>query len=271
MIRRDLPIFIVAARGLVYFHIELRSGAHDVHSGVYGGVALNAANALIRTLGALLARGGRLAAPLREGIVPPSEEELAGAQELPAGAVELAEQGARPADPRAAEEFYVRTCAEPALDVNGIESGSPRLVKTILPAVAQANVSIRLAPGQKVSRIAATVERLLREAAPEGAELTVEVRAAAPPGVVAPNAKAIRLGLNAFERVLGVRPVLARSGGSLPILAALADRGIPTIFTGFALPDANVHAPNERLLTEYIPLSIAAARALFEEFAALRG
>jgi acetylornithine deacetylase/succinyl-diaminopimelate desuccinylase-like protein len=271
MIRRDLPAFIVGTRGIVYFHVELRSGERDLHSGVYGGAALNAAHALIRTLEALLARDGRLVEPLREGIVPPTEEELAGARELPAGAILLADQGARPADPRAAEEFYLRTVAEPALDVNGIESGSPQLVKTVLPVAARANVSIRLAPGQKVSRIAETFERLLREAAPEGAELTVELRAAAPPGVVSPDARAIRLGLIAFERVLGVRPALIRSGGSLPIVAGLGDKGIPTIITGFSLPDANIHSPNERLLAEYIPLSIAAARALFEEFAALGG
>jgi acetylornithine deacetylase/succinyl-diaminopimelate desuccinylase-like protein len=271
MIRRGLPAFIVGTRGMVYFHVELRSGERDLHSGLYGGAALNAAHALIRTLGALLARDGRLAEPLREGIVPPTKGELADLRELPPGAVKLADQGARPADPRAAEEFYLRTCAEPALDVNGIESGSPGLAKTVLPVAARANVSIRLAPGQMVSRIAETLERLLREAAPKEAELTVELRAATPPGVVAPDTRAIRLGLDAFEQVLGVRPVLIRTGGSLPIVAALGDKGIPTILTGFLLPDGNIHAPNERLLAEYIPLSIAAARALFEELATLRG
>jgi hypothetical protein len=41
---------------------------------------------------------------------------------------------------------------------------------------------------------------------------------------------------------------------------ALADKGIPTVLTGFALPGANVHSPNERLLARYIPLGVAAAR-----------
>ena len=56
--------------------------------------------------------------------------------------------GARPIDARAAEEFQLRTTAEPSVDVNGVEGGSPRLQKTVLPVEAQANVSIRLAPGQ---------------------------------------------------------------------------------------------------------------------------
>jgi acetylornithine deacetylase/succinyl-diaminopimelate desuccinylase-like protein len=173
-------------------------------------------------------------------------------------------------DAAAAEEFYVRTFAEPALDVNGIESGSPHLQKTVLPVEAAANLSIRLAPGQAVEQIAPEVERLLRQAAPPGAELEIEMWSSSPPGLVPPDARAIQLGLDAFERALGVRPVLIRSGGTLPIVPALADKGIPTIITGFGLPDSNVHSPNERLVAEYVPLGIVAARELFRELAALR-
>src|SRR6185503_13898351 len=153
MIRRDVPAFDVATRGLAYFHVRLRTGERDLHSGIYGGAALNAAHALVQTLSGLLARDGRLVEPLREGLVPPTEEELAGWRELPSGAEELAGAGARLADPAAAEEYYLRTFAEPSLDVNGIESGSPHLQKTVLPVTAVANVSIRLAPGQSVDRI----------------------------------------------------------------------------------------------------------------------
>jgi acetylornithine deacetylase/succinyl-diaminopimelate desuccinylase-like protein len=269
MIRRGLPAFNVATRGLAYFHITLRTGTRDLHSGLYGGAALNAAHALVHTLGAMVAVDGRLAEPLRAGLRSPTPEELAGWRELPAGADELAEQGARPMDAQAGEEFYVRTFAEPALDINGIESGSPHLQKTVIPVVAAANVSIRLAPGQQVPEVTAAFTRLLSEAAPHGAELDVELLSSAAPGLVPPDAPAVQLGLNAFERVLGVRPALIRSGGTLPVVAALADRGIATIITGFSLPSANIHSPNERLLVEYVPLGIAAARALFEEFASL--
>jgi acetylornithine deacetylase/succinyl-diaminopimelate desuccinylase-like protein len=270
MVRRDVPAFNVATRGVVYFHVTLRTGERDLHSGMYGGAALNAAHALIQTLGALTARDGRLAAPLRAGIAAPTDEELAGWRELPPGADELADQGARPMDPRAADEFYVRTFAEPALDVNGIESGSPHLQKTVLPVEAVANLSIRLAPGQTVEAIVPEVERLLREAAPEGAELDVELWSSSPPGLVPPDSRAIQLGLDAFERALGVRPLLIRSGGTLPIVPALAEKGVPTIITGFGLPDSNVHSPNEKLVAEYVPLGIVAARELFREFAKLR-
>jgi acetylornithine deacetylase/succinyl-diaminopimelate desuccinylase-like protein len=269
MIRRDLAAFNIATRGLAYFHVTLRTGARDLHSGLYGGAALNAAHALVGTLAGLLARDGRLAEPLRRGIVPPTEEELAGWRELPPGADELAEQGARPADPHAAEEFYLRTFAEPALDVNGIESGSPHLQKTVLPVAAAANLSIRLAPGQRVEEIAAALERLLRESAPDGAELEIELWSSSPPGLVPPDAKAIQLGLEAFERSLGRRPVLLRSGGTLPIVPALAGKGIATVITGFGLPDSQIHSPNERLVADYVPLGRVAARELFRSLANL--
>jgi len=269
MIRRDLPAFNLATRGVIYLHLTLRSGERDLHSGIYGGAALNAAHALAGIISRLVARDGRLAEPLRRGLVPPSEDELTAWRELPPGSAELADQGARPADPRAAEEFYLRTFAEPALDVNGFESGSPHLQKTVLPVEAIANLSLRLAPGQRPDEIAPELERLLREAAPAGAELTVELWASSPPGLVPPDSAAIRLGLVAFERALGRRPALIRTGGSLPIVPALAGRGIPTVITGFGLPDSNIHSPNERLLAEYLPLGIAAARELYREFGAL--
>ena len=269
MIRRGLPAFNVATRGMAYFHLTLRTGDRDLHSGMYGGAALNAAHAMIRTLEGLVAHDGTLAEELRVGRVAPTDEELTGWRELPAGSDELADQGARPKDPRAAEDFYLRTFAEPAIDVNGIATGSPMLQKTVLPVEAIANVSMRLAPGQKVEEVAPVVERLLRESAPDGAELEVELWSSSPPGLVPPDAKAIQLGLDAFEKVLGVRPALIRTGGTLPIVPALADKGIPTVITGFGLPDSNVHSPNERLVAEYVPLGTAAARELFLAFAQL--
>jgi acetylornithine deacetylase/succinyl-diaminopimelate desuccinylase-like protein len=270
MIRRGLPAFNVAMRGIAYFHVTLRTGERDLHSGIYGGAALNAVHALVRALDGLLAQNGRLAEPLRVGRAEPTEEELAGWRELPPGATELSDQGARPSDPAAADEFYLRTFAEPALDVNGIESGSPHLQKTVLPVEAVANFSIRLAPGQRVDEIVPAVERLLHESAPRGADLKLDLLSSSPPGLVPPGSKPIQLGLDAFERALGIRPVLIRSGGTLPVVAALADRGIPTIITGFGLPDSQVHSPNERLVAEYVPLGIRAASELFLELAALR-
>ena len=269
MLKRDVPLFNVATRGLIYFHVRVRTGERDFHSGIFGGAALNALHALVQTLAAVLAKEGRLPERLRAGIAPPTEAELAAWGELTPGLEELAAQGARPMDARAEDEFYLRTFAEPSLDVNGIEGGSPHLQKTVLPAEAHANVSIRLAPGQDPDQIAAAAERLLREAAPEGAELEITRLSSSPSGLIDPDSQVVQLGLDAFERVVGRRPLLVRSGGTLPIVPALADKGIPTIVTGFALPDSNIHSPNENLLADYVPLGVKAAAELYTAFAAL--
>jgi acetylornithine deacetylase/succinyl-diaminopimelate desuccinylase-like protein len=270
MPRRGQPAFYVATRGVCYFHVRVRTGGRDLHSGSFGGAALNANHALVSTLSAVLPRDGRLPEPLRKGVLPPTSQELADWASLEPGEKVLADQSARPADAKAAKEFYLRTWAEPSVDVNGVEGGSPQLQKTVIPAVAEANLSMRLAPGQRVDDAAPALERLLGESAPEGAEVEIELWSSAPPGLIAPGSEAIRLGQDAFERALGTRPLLLRSGGTLPIVPALADRGIPTIVTGFDLPEGNLHSPNERLLVEHIPLGVAAARELFTALAGLR-
>jgi acetylornithine deacetylase/succinyl-diaminopimelate desuccinylase-like protein len=268
--RPGVPVFNVATRGLCYVHVRVRTSARDLHSGMFGGAAANAAHALMSTLAAVLPRDGRLPDALRAGIAAPTEQELLDWQVLQPGADVLAEQGARPADATAAAELYLRTWAEPAVDVHGLLGGSPVVQKTIVPGVAEANVSLRLAPGQDADAMAAVFEDLLRNGAPDGAEIEVTRLALSRPGLVDPASEVVRIGLDAFERVLGVRPLLVRGGGTLPIVPALVAKGIPTILTGFDLPEGNAHAPNERIALDLIALGVAAARELFLALAALR-
>ena len=271
MQQRDVPEFNIAVRGLCYFHVEVRTGARDLHSGMYGGASLNALHALVQVLGAVLARDGRLPEPLRESVVAPSAEELAAWSELQPGAEAIAEQGSQPMDARAAEEFYLRTWAEPSVDVHGIAGGSPHLIKTVLPVQAEANISIRLVHDQDPAAIAAAFERIMRDAVPAGAELTITLQSSSPPALIPPDAPAIQLALDAFEHVVGRRPLLVRSGGSIPLIPALSARGIPVITTGFGLPDSNIHSPNERLVAEYLPLGVTVAEEIFRRLGNLHG
>jgi acetylornithine deacetylase/succinyl-diaminopimelate desuccinylase-like protein len=80
---------------------------------------------------------------------------------------------------------------------------------------------------------------------------------------------AIELAARVFERVVGRRPVFLRGGGTLPVLGEICAQGIPTVGTGFGLPDANVHSPNEHLRLEHLPLGIETAKELYRAFAAL--
>jgi acetylornithine deacetylase/succinyl-diaminopimelate desuccinylase-like protein len=268
MKRRNRPELVVATRGLVALDVVVRTGARDLHSGHYGGVALNAIHALALALTGLLPRGGRLPEPLRAGVSPPEESEAAGWRDLPSGAEELARVGAVPLDDRAAEDFYERVFVEPSVDVTGILGGKPGLRNTTLVSHASAGITIRVAPGQNPEVLAEAAERLLRDALPAGASLDV-VKADLTPPAVLPETVALRLASDVFERVFGSKPLVVRAGGTLPVVAALAERGIPTVMTGFALPDSHTHSPNERMLVETFPLGVAAMRETYRALARL--
>jgi acetylornithine deacetylase/succinyl-diaminopimelate desuccinylase-like protein len=269
MTRPEQPEFALATRGLVGYHVKVRTGERDMHSGYYGGAALNAIHVLMQGINALLARDGLLPDQLRVGRTALTDVEVASLDKLPTGAEILDDAGATPLDPSAAKDFYDRTWAEPSLDVNGIHGGKPEFVNTTLVVEAEARFTIRLAPGQDPETVGSAAEKLFRAAVPKDADVTLERGNAAPPGVFAPDLPAIQLGLDAFERAVGVRPILVRAGGTLPIYPALAAKGIPTIGAGFALPESNVHSPNERLRVQDVDRGVAAATELYKGLAAL--
>jgi acetylornithine deacetylase/succinyl-diaminopimelate desuccinylase-like protein len=269
MTRPEQPEFMLATRGLVAFHLKVRTGERDMHSGYYGGAALNAIHVLMHGLSAVIPRDGLLPDTLRVGRTPLSQVEVDSLKSLPKGWEILDEADATPLDPKAADDFYDRTWAEPSLDVNGIRGGKPEFVNTTLIVEAEARFTIRLAPGQDPETVAATVEKLIRAAMPETARVELIRENSAAPGVFSADSPAIQLGLEAFKKVLGVRPLLVRVGGTLPIYPALAEKGIPTIGTGFALRESNVHSPNERLRVQDIDRAVAAASELYRGLATL--
>jgi acetylornithine deacetylase/succinyl-diaminopimelate desuccinylase-like protein len=266
MVDEDTPAITVGLRGLAMANLVVRTGRRDLHSGLYGGSVLNALNVLNGALATVLpGPDGRLREELRAGIVPPAEAELASWQRLPAGDSVIADVGGRPIHPGAGAEFYERNGADAALGINAVHGGEPR---TVVPCEARATVGIRLAPRQDPQEIAATLERLLREALPEGAELEAAFHFAAP-ALFDVDLPAMRLAAEALERACGTPPAFVRSGGSIPVVAEFAARGIPTVVSGFGLPDDDIHAPNESYRLRSLELGEAAARELLLSFAAL--
>jgi len=263
----DTPALTVGTRGMVWADLVVTTGERPAHSGEFGGAALNAVHVLHRLLAAVLPdpETGRPPEPLRAGLEAPSQAELDSWAQLPTGDRLLAEAGARPADARAGEELYVRTMAGTSVDVHRVSAGEPR---TIVPERAEASLSVRLAGGQHSAEIAPALEALLRGALPGGAELELSLHGAEP-SRFDPAAPALVAAQRALERATGVAPVVVRSGGSIPILAAFAERGIPTIVGGFALPEDRIHAPDESYRVESLELGLKAARALYQELASL--
>ena len=261
---RDEPAFYIATRGLAYFHVRVRTGERDLHSGVYGGAALNA---IARADADARRACCRATAGCRSRSAPGSRRRPRRSSPTGRAAAGRARcspsQGARPLDARAAEEFYLRTWAEPSVDVNGIEGGLAAAPEDGAPRRArEANFSIRLAPGQDLDDDRARG----RAAAARGGARGRRGRGRAAgrprrPASSPPDSPAIQLGLDAFERALGMRPLLSAPAARCRSCRRSPTSGIPTIVTGFDLPEANIHSPNERLLVEYVPLGVAAARS----------
>jgi acetylornithine deacetylase/succinyl-diaminopimelate desuccinylase-like protein len=258
----------LATRGLVGLELELETGDVDLHSGHYGGVALNAVNALVETLAAVLPRDGRLPEEIHVGVTPPPAEERVRWSTAADPAAELARRGSRPL-PGALDDYEGRRWAEPSLDLHGILGGKPGRRNTSIPTRASAELSIRLVPDQRPEEVAAEAERLLRAAAPAGA--TLEIRTdGVPPARMSPDEPALRLAVEALERELGERPRFVRSGGTLPVLSELAALGIPTVLMGLGSPEGNQHAPNERLPLPALAHGLAAGKALLTALGGLR-
>jgi acetylornithine deacetylase/succinyl-diaminopimelate desuccinylase-like protein len=267
MLDEDTPALTVGTRGLVFAHVEVRTGERIAHSGLYGGAALNAFHVLHRILAAVLpGPDGRVPEPLRAGIEPPSPEELRSWEALPPGAQVLAEAGARPADARAAAELHTRTMADASVDIHRVHGGDNR---TIVPPLAAADLSVRIAPGQDPNEIARVLEGMLADAVPDGAELSLSFDRAWP-SRFDPATPALRIARDAIARAVGTEPVLLRSGGTLPVLSAFAERGIPAIVSGFSLPQDNFHAPDESYAIASLDKGRRAARAFYEDLAQLR-
>ncbi len=266
MVDEDTPAITIGLRGIVQLNVEVCVGGRDVHSGMYGGSVQNALLALHGMLAAVApGHDGRLREELLEGIEPPSAAELDSWDSLPPGARVLEGVGARELYPGAAAEYYRRNGADASLDFNMIAGGAER---TVVPARARATLSMRLAPRQRAEQVRPILERLLTEAAPPDAEVTI-THHAGDPALFAPDEPAIRLAAEALQRACGVSPALVRSGGSIPIVAALAANDIPTIVTGFVLPDDAFHAPDESYSLRSLELGDRAAHALLSQMAQL--
>jgi acetylornithine deacetylase/succinyl-diaminopimelate desuccinylase-like protein len=261
------PAIVVGLRGVIMVSIQVRTAPRHLHSGSYGGSVLNSLHVLQAMLSEVVpGPDGLLSEELRAGITPPTEAELRSWESLKPGDQVLAEVGGRPVSPDAGHLYYRRNGADASLDVNEIVGGEPR---TVVPASARATLSMRLAPGQDPGEMGATLERLLRDAVPEGAEVEIALDAHGP-ALCDPDSDAVRLAAGALSRASGgVETALIREGGSIPVVADMLEAGMPTIVSGFSLPDDAIHAPNESYRLDSLAWGERAARELYSALANL--
>jgi len=82
--------------------------------------------------------------------------------------------------------------------------------------------------------------------------------------------RVLQLAGDAMARACGTETLFNRSGGSIPIVAEFARKGITTVVSGFALPDDDIHAPNESYRLVALRLGEATARELYAALAELQ-
>jgi acetylornithine deacetylase/succinyl-diaminopimelate desuccinylase-like protein len=257
------PQLTIGLRGLAAGHIAVSTSAADLHSGVFGGAALNAAHLLAEALATVTAERGWLPAELRAGADDPDPEEVESwAENLPAPTALMSRAEVLPADPEVEGSFYERTFARPALDVLGLSAGSVGAANMAIPARAEAIVSLRLAAGQEVESSWSTLLGLLKEQMPPGAALEAEFLVGCPPWSASPHDPVMRRAREAIAAASGQRCALARHGGSIPLVAALGAAGIPVVLSGVALPDDGIHAADERIPLASYALAQRMARGL---------
>ncbi len=147
----DTPAITTRLRGLVYTQVTLKGPTRDLHSGLFGGSALNPINALTRILGELHDADGRVQVPgFYDGVKPVAPEQARQWDALGFDeAAFLGEIGlSAPGGERGLPPLQ-RLWARPTADINGIWGGyTGPGSKTVIAAEASAKVSFRLVPGQ---------------------------------------------------------------------------------------------------------------------------
>jgi acetylornithine deacetylase/succinyl-diaminopimelate desuccinylase-like protein len=229
--------------------MRVQTAGRDLHSGRYGGATRNALHELAALVASLHDAQGRITVPHFFDDVPDlTDAQRAETAALPyeAGAFFSRFGGVAHGDP----DYSVRErlTLRPTLEVNGMWGGyTAPGSKTVIPHEAFAKLTMRLVPGQDPDHARATVQRHLEAQAPDGVRLHFSAHGdGSPASSLAPDHPLLIAAEHVLERATGRRPVRTRIGGTLPITAIFKEMlGIDTMMFGFAMPDEDVHAPNE--------------------------
>ncbi len=245
----DTPALTTRLRGLAYMQVIIRAASRDLHSGLFGGSALNPINLLARILGELHDADGGVQLPgFYDGVreVPQSlqgdwaalgfdEAEFLGGIGLSVPSGERGRSGLE------------RMWARPTADVNGIWGGyAGPGAKTVIAAEAGAKVSFRLVPGQDPAAVVRSFHEFVQARLP--ADARAEITGDASPGVEVPaDSRFVQAAQEALAEEYGRPAVLIGSGGSIPVVGSMRRLlGMDSVLMGFGLDDDQVHSPNEK-------------------------
>ncbi|MCA0293230.1 MAG: dipeptidase [Actinobacteria bacterium] len=258
------PALTTTLRGLIRAVVTVSTLSHGIHSGMFGGAVPDALTALIKLLATLHTDDGEVAvtglAADSASELPYDEPRLRAESGLLDG-VELIGRG----------PLLERIWAKPSLTTIGIDAPTVDTASNTLVPSARAKISMRIAPSQEPMEAFEILKDFLLDRAPWGAHVEVALDdqgAGFAADATGPMYDAAR---TAFADAWGHPPVDIGVGGSIPFVAAFAERfpDAALLVTGVEDPDTRAHGANESLhLGEFEKVCLAEA-ALLARIAAL--
>ena len=269
MFAPGLPSVLFSLRGLAYFEVRVGGPVGDLHSGSYGGAVANPATTLAALLATLHDDDGRISIDgFYDDVVDWDDDTRAQIRELPFDDEDFRDSvGAPGLSGESGYSTLERLWIRPTCEVNGLLSGyTGEGAKTVLPAKAMAKVSFRLVPDQDPARVAELFRAHVERVAPPEVTIEIEELHGGSPWRGQVTGRLVDAATRALERSFGRRPVLTGEGGSIPIVGEFERiLGAPALLVGFALPGANMHAPDEWFPVENFEKGIRALAYLLED------
>ena len=244
------PAIVAGLRGVNHFTVTLTAANRDLHSGEYGGIAPNAAQGMAELIASLHNADGSIAVSgFRDGIEPPSHEELEAAEAgMASEEMYAADIGTEPCGGQLGKTIVQRNCFEPTIEVNGIHSGygGPGS-KTVIPCQAIAKLSTRLVPGQIPAQTYEAVKRHLKDHCPKGMKVELSELTGDSPAFRLPLASPLfRLAADVLGEMDPRGAVFQWDGASIPVVAAIREAsGAAPLLVGWGQPEDRIHSPNE--------------------------
>jgi acetylornithine deacetylase/succinyl-diaminopimelate desuccinylase-like protein len=247
---RETPAVTVMLRGLVLEEVVIHAADRDLHSGMFGGAAINPIHVLARIIAGLHDEQGRITLPaFYDGVRELPDDVASQWRELPFDeSAFLGQVGLTSPAGEEGRSVLEMIWSRPTCDINGIFGGyTGKGSKTVLPAQASAKFSFRLVGSQDPRKIVQSFRAFVKERLPAdcGAEF---VSHGASSALQLPfSSEALSRASRALQAEWGKEPVVAGCGGSIPIVGAFKrDLGMDTLMIGFGLEDDRVHSPNEK-------------------------
>lgn len=270
MVAPGVPTLGYGLRGITCLEVKVKGPSGDLHSGVYGGCVANPATAAARMIASLHDDEGRIAiAGFYEDVVPLEDWEREMWSKVPGTSDEdfLKTTGSPEPFGEPGYSMAERLWARPTVEVNGFGSGyQGEGSKTVLPAEATFKLSCRLVPGQDPVKIQQQVEDHLCKHLPKGVTIEVYKGHSGKAYHNDPHSKFGKAAQAALTTAFGREPVLIREGGSIPIIQDMKEiLGADSLMLGLALPDCQIHAPNENYSVENFERGIEMSCELLKE------